>query len=229
MNNYGYIKVGRDTLDWRWFKTPNTLAVWLYFNLKANHKDQVFEDMLIKRGSLFTSLDHIAKDTGLSVPKVRKAIEHLKKTNDIACEGTNTGTLITLLKYEDYQGSPSLDSKPLDKGVEQTSFAPNKNINSKNQEEKEIKGHFPPSLADIETYVLETGYDVDRKDFSKRFYEYYAAKGWKTGKGMLITDWKGSVDYWARKEPSREQAEKTRKPDTSSSAFSDFDFDQFLV
>lgn len=99
-----FIKINRSILEWRWFKNGNTLRLFLYLLLKANWKDSYFEEYEIKRGSFVTSIGIMANETGLTVQQTRTALEHLQKTGEITIKSTNKFTIVTIEKYNVFQG-----------------------------------------------------------------------------------------------------------------------------
>jgi hypothetical protein len=101
----GWIKLHRSLIDWEWYQDANTRCVFIHLLLCANHKDKHWRGKLIRRGQRLTSLPHLASELKLSVRNVRTAIKHLKSTNEVTCEATCTCTLLTVVKYDDYQSS----------------------------------------------------------------------------------------------------------------------------
>ena len=99
----GWIKLHRKMLDWEWYKDNNTKILFLHLLLTANHKDKNWQGQTILRGQKLTSLEHLSKETGLSVQQTRTALNKLKLTNEITIKTTNKNTLITIEKYDDYQ------------------------------------------------------------------------------------------------------------------------------
>ncbi len=57
----------------------------------------------IPRGSFVSSLKHMADETGLTVKQVRKCLEKLKNTQNVASKGTNKYTIVSVVNYELYQ------------------------------------------------------------------------------------------------------------------------------
>lgn len=106
-----FIKINRSILDWEWYQDINTKCLFLHLLLKANWKDARWQGHEIKRGSLVTSLQTLASETGLTVNKVRTALEHLQKTGEITSKTTNKFTLITIEKYGVFQDLQSNESQ----------------------------------------------------------------------------------------------------------------------
>lgn len=99
----GYVKIHRSLLDWEWFQDRNTLQVWMYILIRANYEPSRFMGMKIGRGEMIESLAEMAEHTGLTVRKVRTALNHLKTTGEIACKSTRYGTRVRVLNYAVYQ------------------------------------------------------------------------------------------------------------------------------
>ena len=58
----------------------------------------------------------------------------------------------------------------------------------------------PPSVDEVRAYCLERKNGVD----PERFVDFYAANGWKQGRGKPIVDWKAAVRTWERKEDTKQ-------------------------
>ena len=99
----GWIKIHRKLLDWEWYDEPNVMRLFLHLLLKANHKDKSYRGTLIKTGMLLTGRDLLAKETGLSIQQIRTAINKLKSTNEITIKTNKQGSVIQIVKYEEYQ------------------------------------------------------------------------------------------------------------------------------
>lgn len=75
-------------------------------------------------------------------------------------------------------------------------------IEKDNKKEKDKKKMFvPPTVDEVEQYVIEKGYHID----PIAFVNFYQSKGWKVGKNPMV-NWKSAVVTWEQK----------RKNDTSS-------------
>lgn len=102
-----FIKIDRNILNWRWFRNPRILSVFIWLLLKANIKDGSFEKETIPRGSLVTSNAHIAEGCGLTISNVRTALENLESTGEIERTVKNHYQIITVKNYELYQSGIS--------------------------------------------------------------------------------------------------------------------------
>lgn len=122
MGNFdnGHIKIFRKMLDWEWFSDVNTFYVFMYCLLKANWKDKKWRGIDVKRGSFITSRAHLSKELHLSERAIRTALEHLESTNEVTKYATAKYTVITVVKYDDYQRNDQVKdqqttSKPTNK------------------------------------------------------------------------------------------------------------------
>jgi len=99
----GWIKIHRQILEWEWYSDNNTFRVFLHLILKANHKEKRFKGMELKIGTVITSRDILAIETGLSVRQIRTALDKLKTTNEVTINTNSQGTIIELVNYKKYQ------------------------------------------------------------------------------------------------------------------------------
>lgn len=101
--SWGFVKIQRQLLDWEWFDDGNMLKLWIAILLNANHKDVEWHGEIIEKGSFVTSQERLRKQTGLTPRQIRTCLERLKKTREIDIKTTNKKTLITVIKWGDYQ------------------------------------------------------------------------------------------------------------------------------
>lgn len=99
----GFITLHRKMIEWEWFTDINTSHLFMYCLLKANHENKKWRGINIDRGSFITSLEHISKDTGLSVRQVRTALEKLKSTGELTSKTTSQYSIISIKNYNLYQ------------------------------------------------------------------------------------------------------------------------------
>ena len=103
MDDNSWIKLHRRMLKWEWMDSPLTLALWINLLLEANHLPRRWHGMVIQPGQIVTSSVALAKKTGMSRQEVRTCLERLKSTNEITSESTNRFTVLTIVKWEEYQ------------------------------------------------------------------------------------------------------------------------------
>ncbi len=133
----GWIKLHRQLLDWEWYNDVNTTRVFLHLLLVANHKENKWRGITIKRGQRLTSVSALASETNLSIKNIRTAIKRLKSTNEVASQSTAQHTVFTMVNYDLYQDEASeVANEGQAKGKQR---ATNKNEkNEKNEKNKDL-------------------------------------------------------------------------------------------
>lgn len=99
----GWIKLHRSLLDWEWWDDEATTRLWITILLSVNHEQKKWKGQTIEAGQMLTSYASLAKKSGLSVQSVRTSINRLKSTHEITCESTHRFTLISVVKWADFQ------------------------------------------------------------------------------------------------------------------------------
>lgn len=229
MNN-GFIVLFRKFLDWEWYDDHNTKIVFLHCLLIANHKDKKYRGTVVKKGTFLTSYELLAAQCGLTVSKVRTSLEKLKMTNELAINSTRQGTVISVVKWADYQDYTPSDNQPNSTQVDseianesQTNrkrVATNNNDNNvtsinnkeiieaeKNQKIQEelptdSKEFIPPTLEQVSDYCKQRNNTID----PEAFIDYYQLNDWFVGKNknkQKMKDWKASVRTWERNDKKK--------------------------
>lgn len=99
----GYIKLSRKMVEWEWYDEPNTFRVFIHCLFMANWKDSRYHGVEVPRGSFLTGREKLAESLNMSVQSVRTALSHLTSTNEITIKTTSKGSIITVVKYNEYQ------------------------------------------------------------------------------------------------------------------------------
>ena len=99
-----YIKLYRKMLDWEWYDDVNTKILFLHCLLKANWKSGSWHGIDYEAGQFITSLPTLAQELHLSIKQIRVALEHLKRTGEVADLRQGNSRIITILRWADYQG-----------------------------------------------------------------------------------------------------------------------------
>jgi hypothetical protein len=140
----GWMKLYRKFILWEWYKDSKMVHLFIHFLLKANHRDEKWKGIIIKRGQFVTSLKNLSIETGISVRSVRTFIKRLKSTHDLTCETTSSYSIITLINWESYQGDSLVTTRKTthevtgERHANDTQTTLNKNIkNDKNIKKKE--------------------------------------------------------------------------------------------
>ena len=139
MSERGFIKLDRALEEWRYATKPQYVALWVYLLLKANHKDKKVGNVVVERGSLMTSYVSLARGTGLTVQTVRTIIRHLNG-EEIIVKSTNKNTLISIVKYDFYQGYRKQTNKQLTSNQQATN---NKQEYKETKKERNIYNTVP--------------------------------------------------------------------------------------
>lgn len=108
-----YIRIDRKILDWEWWSDLNTFRLFLYILLKANWKDGRFQGVDVPRGSLATSYQTLATETGLSISKVRTSLDNLKKTGELTVKRHAKFSVITVKNYCLYQSNDTVNDSQM--------------------------------------------------------------------------------------------------------------------
>lgn len=183
-NQQGWIKLHRQILEWEWYSDNNCFRLFLHLLLKANHKEKRFKGIELKVGSIVTSRDLLARETGLSSQQIRTALSKLISTNEITSVTSSQGTIIQIVSYEKYQVATN----------EITNEQPtnNQQITTNNNVNKEKK-FIPPTFNDVLEYCMQNNLDVD----GIKFINFYESKGWMVGKNKM-KNWKAAIQTWVK-------------------------------
>ena len=74
----GFVIMHRDILEWEWYQSPTVSRLYFHLILKVNYTDKKWLGILVKRGQLITSYNHLAIELKLSTQMIRTAIQKLK-------------------------------------------------------------------------------------------------------------------------------------------------------
>ena len=214
-SNRGYIKLYRSYIDWEWFSDYKTAHLWTYLLCRAQWEDTRWRGILIRRGQLLESLPNIALKTGMTVRCVRTALNHLKSTGEVTDEVTGFGRLITIVKYEEYQGQDIEDDRLSDRlsdreptgyrqgsDREPTAYKEVKEVKEVKKNKKNKEERVAPTLEEIKSFVKEEKLTID----PVRFFNFYESQDWKTASGYPIRDWRSKARAWQSSErPKRKE------------------------
>ncbi len=201
----GWIKLHRQLLEWEWYDDINTSRLFIHLMLTANHKDNNWRGIQIKRGSRLTSLDKLSSETNLSVSKIRTAIKKLISTNEIASKSHSQHTVFTMINYDMYQDDDKQNDKPVtnESQTNDKRIATNKNdknVNNEKNDKKDIVARAPKRFTpptDIETvsYFEEKGSTASE---AEKFWFFYDSKNWMVGKSKMKR-WQSAASGWIKR------------------------------
>jgi hypothetical protein len=98
-----WIKLHKKILEWWRYTDNNTKSLMLHLILKASTKDTTRKWIEIKKWEVIVGRKSLSKELWLSEQGIRTSISKLKSTNEITSRATNKFTIITVVKYLDYQ------------------------------------------------------------------------------------------------------------------------------
>ncbi len=199
----GHIKIDRRILAWEWYREKHTFKLFIHLILRANWRDGRFQGVEIPRGSLASSYQNLAGETGLSIQNVRTAVKNLKKTGELTVIRHTKFSVFTVKNYDKYQ-TPNTESNMDSTGDQQASNIQLTTIEEKKEgkkERREREGQFaPPTLEDVNRYCRENGLVVD----AERFFDHYSSRNWMSGRNR-ISDWKGKLRDWDRQDRKKDR------------------------
>jgi hypothetical protein len=207
----GHITLDRKILEWEWYTNINTKVLFLHLLLKANLKDVRWQGMIIKRGQLVTSIPALSEALALTPKEVRVALDHLIATGEVGRQTTNKYSVITVVKYDEYQ---SEGRQTADKGQSNGSLrATNeereeiKESNLKEKDKKKVVRFAPPSVEEVKAYCDDRNNGIDPESF----IDFYSSKGWKVG-NQPMKDWQAAIRTWERRHNEKRPENPVNNP-----------------
>jgi hypothetical protein len=197
----GFITLHRKLLDWEWYNDTNTKSLFLHCLLKANWENKHWQGIEIKKGSFITSLNELSKELKLSNQRIRTSLSKLEKTKEIVVKSTNKYTLLTIVKYRDYQDKENKSTNKQQSNNNQITTT--NNITTKPLKPITKKNTFtPPNILAVEIFFDENGYD---KILANKVFNYYNDANWKDVNGKQVLSWKQKMRaVWMKDENKKE-------------------------
>lgn len=106
----GWIKSYRSILEWEWWGDHNTTILWIYILHAVNYETRYWRGIKINPGELITSIASLAAKTRLSQRSIRTSLGKLQTTGELTIKTTNKYTLVTVRKWQDFQGETTSKS-----------------------------------------------------------------------------------------------------------------------
>lgn len=107
----GFVAFPRGLTEWEWYTEPNTARLYFHLLLTANWQQKQWQGITIQPGQLVTSLAHLSSQLGLTVHKVRTALEHLQSSGYVAISSGTKCSVITLINYDSITQCGKRDGK----------------------------------------------------------------------------------------------------------------------
>lgn len=121
----GYVKLFRKIKSWEWYKDLSVKSLFFHLLLTVEPQDTYIQGIFIEAGSTKKTVNELSIECGLTTDQTRRAIKELQKTNEITIKTTNKYSVITLVKWLDYQDSELYKTKQ--KHKQKPKQNPNKN------------------------------------------------------------------------------------------------------
>lgn len=223
----GWLKLHRKIKEWEWYSCPATKAVFLHCVLSANWRGRQWSGIRIPRGSFFTSDDSLSRELGLSRQRIRTALARLKSTNEITITSTKRGKLVSVCKFEDYNGDDEDNNQQINQQINRqltikqptanqqltTTEEGEEGKKDKKKESKSASKARTHSREEFDSYFREIGlYPRD----AEATWNKWEGNGWKNS-GKAIVCWKSTVRSWksngyhpSQKSPSDSEREWPR-------------------
>lgn len=226
MAKNGYIRLERKLFDSDlWTAEPFTPGqAWVDLIAMANYadRDKFYRGTFqrVKRGQIVTSKLALATRWKWSDGRVRRYLATLERAQMVRIDSGPNGVLLTIENYILYQDARRTNSGPNDEPAtneRRTNDEPATTQEQKINKDNEIKQReraadaaaVPLSVADVSTFVLENGLDVD----SDAFWNYYEANGWTTKAGQPVRNWKALCRTWNGKPQYNKHTNAPADPD----------------
>ena len=200
-------------LEWGYFSDGNVLKVFLFLLLRANHKDNIVFETKVLRGQHITSIRKIAVYTDLSIKQVRLALNKLKKDQTIITKGTNKNTLVTIVKYDDYQSEKIKEGEQKTKKgqSEDKQRATNNNDNNDNNEKNIDIEDFKIQYHGGRVYnAVKKNYKLNDQQIDELFEEFYVRQITEGNVLNTLTDYQRHFKHWLVKKINFKKTNKRR-------------------
>lgn len=185
----GRVKFHRKITEREWYSDANTFRVFFHLITIANHKDWKRQGIDVKRWQTITSIDSLAEQIWLTSQKVRTAMDKLISTWEIAKKTTNRNTIVTVLKYCDYNDHDWEDNKQITSQITNKQQTDNKQIttNKNDKNEKENIINSLDFLSDEVKDIFITFIDIRKK--REKWLSDIAIKNLHANLHKLSQDW----------------------------------------
>ena len=216
MNNTGWVKLWRQLLQSDVFADAELLRVFIWCLLRANHSPRSVAVktgrgqtvIRVEAGQFIFGRNTAAQELGSKPTPLWKRIQRLEKMGCICLKRNRHFSIITIVNWGTFQGGLPEREQPKEQPKEQAKEQPRNNQGTTKEHKQEGKefqeceeeresgspapvSFSPPSLEEVKDYCRERGGKVD----AERWYDHYAAVGWKMGSSTMC-DWKAAVRKW---------------------------------
>ena len=190
--------------------TPNAIAIYMYLFMVDNERgwEEWFE---VSDYWIGTAVGIKRRET------IVAALNILKQRGFIDFERGTKRNQAT--KYKIIALLNSAKDSAKDSAKTENPLINNKNINiniNKNNIGARAK-FIPPTLDEINKYVIEKNLHVSAKEF----LDYFTEMGWVDSKGQTVKNWKGKILTWEKFQPKQKENSNTQDDIDRAIAFFD--------
>lgn len=173
----GFFTVHRKIFDHPLWKKPLVAHLAIHLIGKANHETKRFifngHEQEVKRGQLLTGRFALAQETGQKPSSIRNSLKILANIGFLDIKSTNKFSLITLVKYSQYQDKSkkqdsTLDNQRTTTGQQQDTNNNDNNVNNKYADKSAVDlGKFPKADYSVitESYKKIKGVEPKGKEW----------------------------------------------------------------
>lgn len=176
----GWIHIHRKLINWEWYSDIPVRITFLHLLLIANWEPKEWQGQIIKRGQMVIGRKKLSKEIGISEQQLRTVFNKLKSSQQITINPTNKYSLVTIVKYNDYQ----IKEKQSTNKINGTQPTINQQSTTTKEDKKIITNNINKRIADFKK-SLTPFLKVYSKDMLNDFYQYWTEKN-NNGKKMLF-------------------------------------------
>lgn len=205
-----WVKIHRQILDSEVFASEKQLKVWLWLLLKARYEDGFIsirvgagqQTIKLKKGQMLFGRFSAEEQLSINGSTIYKIIKKFEQNKMILLESNSHYTLITIVKYSEYNDSDTKGSNQVTTEEQQSNnrvtTEEHKEESKEGKEYKESKEVLPPSEIEVVSYFVKNGYT---EASGKKAYNYYSTANWKDSKGKKVKNWKQKmIGVWFKEE-----------------------------
>ena len=160
----GFIQLHRQLLNWGWYSDIPVRLTFLHLLIIANWEPKEWKGIMIKRGQVIVGRKKLSKEIGISEQQLRTSLLKLKSTQEITIKSTNKFSVVTIVKYNDYQ---DMKKKSTNKKPDKQPTINQQSTNNQPQLNKEINKEVNNILLKKETKELFQYWLDYRKEIKK--------------------------------------------------------------
>tara|TARA_R100000951_G_scaffold115287_1_gene122906 strand:- start:489 stop:1274 length:786 start_codon:yes stop_codon:yes gene_type:complete len=207
----------RQSIDSEVFSDPHLWHLFSWCLFKANYKDKVFKGTLVPRGSFVSGRFVASEQLGIPPATWYKRMKRLEQTGCISIKGSSKFSVVTIVKYEQYQsgdgggssGGAAKEQRGSSKGAakeQRSSTRETKEQGNKEtrKQKRERKSFVAPDLETVKKQCEAKGYPMEE---GEAFHCFYESKGWMVGKNKMVK-WTQALAGWMAR--NKRQAAKSQ-------------------